>query len=258
MLMKKIAEEIVALDFPANANPKANTAFVDRVGSPEFFCDLIDEIVSTEETLATVASRSYRHVNHFDKIVLFDDGHPDHARLTLHLWRPPYSEQEIDDELIHDHRFSFWSKVLCGDIRSEVFERAEEEDEDTRVYRSFSYCPEDKDVENFYTYLGDVRLKVREFQQTERDSAYYLHFDSIHRICLPDTQAVATLVLRSPRLRNHSTVFNSVFPTTDVRVRNVFFTPEGVAERLGFLRSQIENRAASVEAARARPQTAVA
>lgn len=246
--LKEIEDRVVQLRFGCDADPSENAQFIEDIGRPDYFSKLIGEILEKEEALENIASRSYRHVNHFDKIVLFDDENPEHARLTLHLWRPPYTVDETHDELIHDHRFSFWSKVLCGSLRSEVFERTEEDGPDTQLYRSFSYCPETADIENFYTHRGDVRLKVRRYQQTDRDQGYFLKFDTIHRICLPERQAVSTIVLRSPRLRDHSTVYNTVYPATDVRVRNTFFSPKGVAERLDFLRSEILNRAQSVNA----------
>ena len=28
--------------------------------------------------------------------------------------KPPFTESEVNDEQIHDHRFSFWSGVLLG------------------------------------------------------------------------------------------------------------------------------------------------
>lgn len=247
-MLNEIEARIVGLKFGSDADPSENAQFIEDIGSPDGFSSLIGEILEKREALENIASRSYRHVNHFDKIVLFDDENPGHARLTLHLWRPPYTVNETQDELIHDHRFSFWSKVLCGSLRSEVFERTEEDGPDTQLYRSFSYCPETADIENFYNHQGDVRLKVRRYQQTDRDQGYYLKFDTIHRICLPERQAVSTIVLRSPRLRDHSTVYNTVYPATDVRVRNTFFSPEDVAERLDFLRSEILEGAQSITA----------
>ncbi|MDE2793158.1 MAG: hypothetical protein OXI81_22460 [Paracoccaceae bacterium] len=237
--LAEIEAGIVQLKFAPDTNSNENAGFVERIGSQENFCGLIEEIVGNDESLAVVSSRSYRHVNHFDKIVLFDDGNPDHARLTLHLWRPPYTVGEIQDELIHDHRFSFWSKVLCGALRSEVFERTVEDCPNARLYRAYSYCPENKDIANFYKHLGDVRLKICKYQMTDQDRTYYLSFDTIHRICLPEQHTVSTLVLRSPRLRSHSTVYNSVYPKTELRVQNSFFSPDNLSERLRFLRSHI-------------------
>ena len=113
--------------------------------------------------LERVAGRSYRHVNHFDKIVLIDDGDASHFRLTMHFWRPPYLNGELDDELIHDHRFTFWSKVLCGTLQSQNFKRSTSGSE----FRAFSYCPENenKDAKNIYRYEGPVSLERTDFCQ---------------------------------------------------------------------------------------------
>src|SRR5215469_15426772 len=101
-----------------------NLSLIDRIGQPEYFISILEQILNEKDLRTDIAHRSYRHVNHFDKIVLIDSENEQGYRLTLHLWTPPYTEKELSDELIHDHRFSFWSTILTGDLLSENFVKA--------------------------------------------------------------------------------------------------------------------------------------
>src|SRR5262245_42710304 len=83
----------------------SNLALVTRLASYQYFVPLLREIVSDARLLAEIASRSYRHVNYFDKIVLVDSANPGGYRLTLHLWVPPFTDRELKKESLHDHRF---------------------------------------------------------------------------------------------------------------------------------------------------------
>ncbi len=204
-----------------------NLATISQIAQPEHLVSVLTSITEDEGLLRLTASRSYRHVNHFDKVVLYDED-PTQYRLTLHIWEPPYSDEERLDECIHGHRFSFWSSVLTGELVSINFV----EQEDGHVYRSYSYCPEERDKENFYTYEGETRLSAITTVLTAQEASYYARYDQIHRIDLPQIDAVTTLVLRSPRIRERSIVYNTSYPETDLRVTNVFFSEEEVRQKL--------------------------
>lgn len=100
-----------------------NLNLVRRLGEAPCISGLIGGILQDDVLMDEIAGRSYRHVNHFDKIVLVDTGAQLGYRLTLHAWCPPYTEKELKDELIHDHRFSFWSTILTGRLVSQNFAR---------------------------------------------------------------------------------------------------------------------------------------
>ena len=104
---------------------------------------VISELLVERSTLELVASRSYRHVNHFDKIVLVDGGAADRHRLTMHRWCPPYPESELSEELIHDHRFGFTSQILFGQLRSRCYTAVGESSGDVVAsYGTFRNRPE--------------------------------------------------------------------------------------------------------------------
>src|SRR5688572_28976068 len=106
---------------PHDKSPRAvaaNLHLIGEIGARDRIIRLIDELLDSESLLGEVAARSYRHVNLFDKIVLVGNSDPSAYRLTFHLWLPPYTDPELRQELIHEHRFDFWSTILTGTLRS--------------------------------------------------------------------------------------------------------------------------------------------
>lgn len=218
-----------------------NLEFVTALAQPSDFVRRLREILADEAALALVAGRSYRHVNHFDKIVLVDSGDPGAYRLTLHLWDPPYTEAEICDELIHDHRFSFWSNILTGELVSENFEQATHGD--AIHFRQYRYVPEKRGIateRNFYECVGPAPLRRTQPSRERSGESYYLYYERIHRVVIPTEHMTCTVVLRGPRQRNHSNVYNTVYPDQDLRTENSMFSVPELAARLSKLASTIE------------------
>ncbi|MFF9205407.1 hypothetical protein ACF1AE_27030 [Streptomyces sp. NPDC014986] len=225
-----------------------NLSLVRRLGTPSCMADLLAGYLADEESLRRIADRSYRHVNHFDKIVLVDSGDPRGYRLTLHAWCPPYSEQELRDELIHDHRFSFWSTILTGRLTSENFARPREGDSadaprgPVTAFRQYRYSPEKTGVStqaNFYRFVDEAALEMTGETVEERGNAYHLEYQRIHRVVLPRESMTCTLVLRGPRERDFSNVYNTSYPSTDTQSANVMFTVDELAGKLRRLRQAL-------------------
>jgi hypothetical protein len=220
-----------------------NLFLIANVGRREHAVAMLRQILDDNRLLTEIARRSYRHVNHFDKIVLIGDDDPSAYRLTLHLWCPPYSDAELEDELIHDHRFNFWSSVLAGTLVSENFEVAESGE----VFRQYRYTPESRSTtfRDFYEFSGELKLAKASVRRRTAGEYYYLSAPSIHRIELPRTSITCTLVLRGPRLRHYSSVFNTRYPSNNTGFDNVMFTPSQVASRLSRLLDVLEENAAA-------------
>jgi hypothetical protein len=205
-----------------------NLTLVASLGQPASALRMIETLVTDPTALGTVAGRSYRHVNHFDKIVLVDSPDPGAYRLTLHIWNPPYGEAELRNELIHDHRFSFWSCVLTGNLVSENYELSEA---GTR-FREYQYCPEDRTSTSFYHFAGERMLAPTSLSRKKAGESYHLGYDRIHRVVLPQEHLLCTLVLRGPRRREFSSVFNTVYPREDAVVEHSMFSETEVSSRL--------------------------
>lgn len=223
---------------------KANLELMAELGRPELIGPLLRSCLGDRERMAVIASRSYRHVNHFDKIVLVDDGTGGY-RLTLHLWNPPYTVKEVEDELIHDHRFSFWSTILTGTLKSQNFMPAENDGDGAIRLRQYRYSPEKLGAatqSNFYEFISEMDLVPTTLSVEQAGSAYALEYVRIHRVLIPTEEMVCTLVLRGPRERNFSNVYNTVYPDTDTMVGNVMFSPEELAVKLELLLAAVERR----------------
>ena len=120
---------------------KENLATLRILAEKQNVTCFLTHVISDNTLLSSIASRSYTHINHFDKIVLVDA--PSHNyRLTLHIWWPLDSNNQLDDEPMHSHRFDFWSTVLTGKLKSQFFDRVS----DQQQYRDFEYIPEDENM----------------------------------------------------------------------------------------------------------------
>lgn len=217
---------------------RENLAFIDQIGQPQAILSILEYVMNDKEICADIAKRSYRHVNHFDKIVLVDAEHESEYRLTLHLWLPPYTEKELNDELIHDHRFSFWSNILTGNLVSENFARTET----GKVFRQYQYVPEKHSLSNFYSFKGEFPLSQTTTNEKIAGQSYYLSYERIHRVLLPRTDMTCTLVLRGPRERNFSNVYNTSYPSTNTQIANTAFSEDILVTKLAALSKAVAKR----------------
>lgn len=212
-----------------------NTARMRDLGAPRGVLALLGEVMDDRALLTAIANRSYRHVNHFDKIVLVEAQSPNGYRLTLHLWIPPFAVRETAEELIHDHRFSFWSAILTGTLRSQEFSL----DPDGVAYNAYRYSPDIGSAHNLYAYQGVRRLKRHDRVLEKASEVYYLAHDVTHRVILPEDGITCTLVLRGPRARGYSNIYNATYPSTDTSNVNRMFSADELFDRLDRLRRAI-------------------
>lgn len=217
-----------------------NLSLIAYLGRPDTAVPMLKEVLLSERLLGEVAARSYRHINHFDKIVLVGNDDPAAYRLTLHLWRPPYSETQVRDELIHGHRFNFWSTILTGTLTSENYLRSVQ----GQAFREYRYVPElrAQTFRDFYEFAGETHLAASNTSVRRAGESYYLSAPSIHKIVLPRRTMTCSLVLRGPRLRHYSTVFNTAYPAQNAQFDNTMFSPGELAERLGALLHALEQQ----------------
>lgn len=227
-------------------NPASRRSTLTAVG--ERVVELISEIVNSRSLLEQIASRSYRHINHFDKIVLVDAPSATGHRLTMHLWNPPYLEAERNEELVHDHRFSFTSQVLFGQLKSLEYVAIgaspddDDYDDDIRLVRTFRYRPQivnSTTVSNVYEYVGHSHLLLSGTRCREAGEVYDLNYPEVHRVLLPADAPTCTLVLRGPRERAFSHVFSTEYPGADLNVSNTPMIRVDLAERLELVLAEL-------------------
>jgi hypothetical protein len=216
-------------------------SFVQSLGQPDNVTRVLQHIVDKEPLAQTVAGRSYRHTNHFDKIVLMDSGDRLGYRLTMHLWNPPYSEVEICDEQIHDHRFSFWSTVVVGTISFQNYIR----DATGVIFDEYQYIPEKLNLAttgNFYVDVGQSPLLELQQSRATAGECYYLPFSQIHRVILPQASMTCTLVLRGPRQKNYASVFSNSRKYDPSG--NVMFSSSSLSQKLALVLQELKKRCA--------------
>ncbi|WP_121400949.1 hypothetical protein [Micromonospora sp. M71_S20] len=95
--------------------------FVADPGLPSWAVDTIQQILNDEDHLAEIAHQSFAHPNGFDSIPL-ENSHPSH-RVRLHVWWP---EAPLLTEDIHNHAWSFGSRLLSGALNFQTYRQSDE------------------------------------------------------------------------------------------------------------------------------------
>lgn len=88
----------------------------------------LEEITSenNKKEVANLASLMEIHPLGFQKYVIWDQGG---IRARLHYW----SQENGIEENIHDHRFHFCAKIICGSYTHEVYDVVEPVNEESKV-----------------------------------------------------------------------------------------------------------------------------
>ncbi|MCC8399086.1 MAG: hypothetical protein LN563_00630 [Rickettsia endosymbiont of Platyusa sonomae] len=192
---------------------KSNLEYVKSLANRNIPTLLIKEILSNNDLLKTVAERSYEHVNHFDKIVLVDNNDPNSFRLTLHSWNCNYGKEIEYEELIHNHRFSFWSHIYRGTLLSESFVEATVLSVERKLFNRYIYTP--STTGNIHTCTFDKKSQLIKLESVcvTQGETYYLNFNTTHRVILPKSGInLCTFVLRGPREREYTNTYNTFYP----------------------------------------------
>jgi hypothetical protein len=240
--LRKIREALKGLaEVPDELIVRRGHELLAEISAPAVIKSLLDGVRSDPQALRAVAGRSYRHINHFDKIVLIGSPDPAAYRLTLHSWALPYEEDEVLEETIHDHRFDFWSNVLFGTQVSFNYI----EDPAGSTYRKYRYSPENREVKfsEFYEYRGEVKLQAHSVDTRHEGSQYHmLAGKEIHQVLVSFDEPMATLVLRGPRLRSYANCFNTSYPAEGKWFANEMFTPEQLRAKLDVVCARLTGR----------------
>lgn len=212
---------------------KNNLQYLEDLVKKDVPTSLISEILNNEELLEEIASRSYEHVNHFDKIVLIDNPDPKGYRLTLHSWNCNYGKEIPDEELIHNHRFSFWSHIFRGNLTSENFLEAKEFSIEKKTFNRYVYRP--SNTGNIHDCEFDAKAQLDKIETIthKQGEVYYLNYKITHRILLPkDGENLCTFVLRGPREREYTNTYNTFYPERGQSSNVPMMTKEELRKKL--------------------------
>lgn len=190
-----------------------NLEYMRNLAASDIPEKLVRRVLSDEDLMNTISARSYHHVNHFDKIVLIDSGDPSGYRLTLHYWPGNYDDRILSQELVHDHRFSFWSHIFRGKLHTENFRVSDTDSNDNVKLRRYIYRP--SKTGNIHTCDFDAEVSLEQLDDIihNHGQSYFLRYDSTHRVVLPNEgERICTFVLRGPRHREFTYTYNTFYP----------------------------------------------
>lgn len=159
--------------------------------SAEDLIHALEETLQNQEQLVEIASRSSYHPNGFLKLQMVLERH---AKVRLHYWPASMLSAE---ENIHNHRWRLASKVLLGQLTSEIFVESDHKEVgaqnlEMRMYRKQLGAHEAQTI-----HMGARFVKRSEVIIRSAGEAYYLDTDVMHRIIHKGGQATLTLMVQS-------------------------------------------------------------
>jgi len=205
------------------ANPAALKA-LKRFVLEGRLTNYLENLIASQNNLATVAAMSYPHPNGFDKIVLAEAASG--ARIRLHLWWPGSVERSD----IHDHFWDFASVVIYGKLISETYSLVGRGEK--IITRHFHLDPRPKG-DHSLQFVEERKLVCVERKFLDTGAEQILGHTQLHRITCPENISAATLVLLSPKRWNENNVFLTTNePENDQEVHVEHFSAEELKIKL--------------------------
>lgn len=164
---------------------------------------LIKNVLSSEEHLDNISKMSYKHINGFDKIVLFNS-EKELFKLRLHIWWP--TKTAHFREHIHNHRWNFATSIILGCYRLETYTRSKEGEP---VYSYSYWSPED-----WQTYRmvlrGQTHVKKMLDVDVSKGTSYQLEHSVLHRVTQLTKSGTVSLVLQGQALKKNTSVLTDM------------------------------------------------
>ena len=148
---------------------------------------LAEEISNDGQLLSLCASRSYRHVNGFDKIVLEEDGSG--RKLTWHRWDNTDPQKHSD---YHNHRWNFASFVISGSVS--LLDLQEETDGQIEVEKLVYESPGES--ESFLLRSAGVTSLKQIGERTVHSGDYYFQPYRVVHQARPESPGPSTVILQ--------------------------------------------------------------
>lgn len=163
----------------------------------EYAAEALQQILDDNELLASIAEKSTIHSNNFSKIVLASENG---WKLRLHIWEDVDYVQEHEP---HNHRWDFYSYILCGNIINEIVEEVN----DNGTFLKCAAHETKIGQTRVYDKIGIKSLKVVSEDEIEKDECYRMKSDVIHIAKIQKNTFTATLFLTSPAKEDVSIVY---------------------------------------------------
>jgi hypothetical protein len=148
-------------------------------------------LISDHEACARVAARSYLHGNGFYKLVVHTAGH---AKVRLHFW----VENQQAEENIHNHRWRLCSRVIFGELKSEIYQQCFTPSDAALTLEARRYAKSVHQLDAEGVRLGRQRVELVRQETRAAGEAYAMDVDTLHKIVRhADSAATLTLMVQS-------------------------------------------------------------
>jgi hypothetical protein len=195
--MCSLLDKLVGNARQALAEPLGDGAsFLHSVVKRGLLYGAVEQILGSADDLDAIAGRSYRHVNGFTKIVLWEASDTG-AKLRVHVWSPHSPSSDV-----HDHYWDFSSLVLQGAVESTTFE----EGEGDQAFARFDLRP--STLGSFsLTSSGTVDLRLVQAATFPVMGVYSLSRDVLHMSTSDPSLGASTFVVQGTRTAERNRVY---------------------------------------------------
>lgn len=172
--------------------------------APTLLPRLLDRLLATEN-LTPLIEQSYRHPNHFEKLVLaqFPSGH----KVVAHVWPGTAPGKPHRDGNLHNHRWHFATRVLVGSYSFTEFEVRTADRGSGPVYREHRYSV-GPGGEHRLEDVAPRHLVITRRRTLRAGDTYLLPNSVIHHIEMYDPAPTVTLFVQGPPLSTSTRVFS--------------------------------------------------
>ena len=241
LIRDALRSDTQSLRLPALSEPESPAATAGRVidvlsrsdGVAQLLDALIADVRQRPRTAQARAALSYRHALGFEKIVLLA-GKPDFM-LRAHIWRPSIDQRETSEH-IHNHRFSFASRVLTGNLAMDIF-TPHSMGEQMEWYQE---RVAEGDASWDLARLGRRAIRQLSSVDLTAGSGYHLMADALHRIRPANDSVSATLCLETVSVRNMTDVYVASGEVAPSRIFKCPFSVEEYENALAGFRELIQ------------------
>jgi hypothetical protein len=192
--------EIMLSDVAADASLADLSAALVRLRTRFPAPDLIDFLTSSAPGIASIGASSYAHANGFDKFLL---GETATCKLRLHIWWNGIDGIESD---LHNHNWDFASNILCGSLRTELFDISDSPGAGSYLHYRFTPA-KDGSMQYDMACLGRQALRKTFDTDHGAGSIYAIDHRQIHRGDPAASQPTATMILQSQTRTDSTSVF---------------------------------------------------